>query len=248
MEIILKWKLYILAGLVLIILGSFGAYSALYTNESAEPGVHTPASDTLDTLASSSIASSTPEGAADLTESPTLTTDTTSTVTGPTTTPPPPPSPTESSAPQQLDISYQDTILTGHNQTRIAKGLTPLTWSASLAASAQSWADTLSTRDCALEHSNTPYGENLYYSWTTGTLTLSPEEAVAWWLAEEQYYDYPSNTCQAGQQCGHYTQMIWADTRSVGCGVSTCNTNARHTQMWVCHYDPIGNILGERPY
>lgn len=149
---------------------------------------------------------------------------------------------------EMVTVAHRNVLLAGHNTTRSAKGLSPLAWSSLVAQSAQAWADTLSGRGCQLQHSDTPYGENLYYSWSTGPLVLNPAEAVSWWVAEEQHYNYPNNSCAAGEQCGHYTQMVWAETTRVGCGVSTCTDGGRNTQMWVCQYDPAGNVGGGRPY
>ncbi|KAF6026089.1 CRISP3 [Bugula neritina] len=37
---------------------------------------------------------------------------------------------------------------------------------------------------------------------------------------------------------GHYTQMVWAETTRIGCGVQTCNGS---TPFYVCNYGPSGN-------
>jgi len=44
--------------------------------------------------------------------------------------------------------------------------------------------------------------------------------------------------------CGHYTQIVWRDTKQVGCGVARDNRR----EIWVCNYDPPGNWVGHRPY
>ena len=46
------------------------------------------------------------------------------------------------------------------------------------------------------------------------------------------------------QSCGHYTQVVWANTLSVGCGVAVCPTGT----IVVCNYAPPGNYVGEKPY
>jgi hypothetical protein len=69
-----------------------------------------------------------------------------------------------------------------------------------------------------------------------------PSDVVGDWASETRDYSYPTNTC-AGV-CGHYTQLIWSDTREVGCAVA--RDPAR--EVWVCNYDPPGNWVGERPY
>ena len=159
-----------------------------------------------------------------------------------------PPSPVPTPSMSGVTSVHIQSILAGHNTTRAGKGLSPLTYAPSVAKSAQAWADNLAGRGCILEHSDGPYGENLYFSWTTAkTQTLDPTQAVFWWLDEEQYYNYSKNTCQAGEQCGHYTQAVWKETTQVGCGVSVCDDGDRLTQMWVCQYNPSGNN-GDRPY
>lgn len=119
--------------------------------------------------------------------------------------------------------------------------LVPLTWSSDLALSAQSHADVLATSG-KLEHSQTPYGENLYAAFEHATYT----DAVNAWYVEKSYYDYGSNSCIGGQDCSHYTQLIWEATTEVGCGKASIGT--QNSTVIVCHYNPPGNIVGELPY
>jgi pathogenesis-related protein 1 len=41
------------------------------------------------------------------------------------------------------------------------------------------------------------------------------------WANEVNQYSYNGNSCSSGA-CGHYTQMVWADTLKVGCGTAKC--------------------------
>jgi hypothetical protein len=43
---------------------------------------------------------------------------------------------------------------------------------------------------------------------------------------------------------GHYTQMVWKNTKEVGCGTAS-NDNL---VVLVCRYSPSGNQLGQSPY
>ena len=160
--------------------------------------------------------------------------------------PPIPPTPSPS-----LTGFSSSAMLAGHNGPRAAVGVSPLTWSTTLAASAQSWADALQAQDCGGGHDfNTPYGENIYWQWGSGGgsgLISSPADATRWWAAEADDYDYNSNQCASGETCSHYTQLVWAKTTAVGCGVSSCVESDRQTDVWVCRYDPAGND-GTRPY
>jgi pathogenesis-related protein 1 len=68
------------------------------------------------------------------------------------------------------------------------------------------------------------------------------------WADEAGDYDYRTNRCKSGAQCGHYTQIVWADTQRVGCGVATCNMLGTRGQFVVCDYEPPGNFVGQKPY
>ncbi|MBT3220365.1 MAG: hypothetical protein HN348_14865 [Proteobacteria bacterium] len=62
-------------------------------------------------------------------------------------------------------------------------------------------------------------------------------------LWEQEYYNYGTNGCSDG--CGHYTQLVWSSTERVGCAFDNC---ADGSEIWMCTYDPPGNVVGEKPY
>ncbi len=78
---------------------------------------------------------------------------------------------------------------------------------------------------------------------TSSAEEITAQKVVDSWGNEVQYYDYENNTCHS--VCGHYTQVVWQNTTKVGCGMATCNDNA---QIWVCQYNPRGNMVGQKPY
>jgi uncharacterized protein YkwD len=136
----------------------------------------------------------------------------------------------------------QAALLDEHNRVRADKGLAPFTWDAGLAADSEDWSARLAAEGCGLEHSSGSWGENLY--WTSATAT--PADVVGAWAEEEAFYDYASNSCEPGQMCGHYTQIVWDDTERVGCGAARCPDDGG--EIWTCRYDPPGNWVGEKPY
>lgn len=94
----------------------------------------------------------------------------------------------------------------------------------------------------ALEHDYTRrVGQNLFASWGTST---RPSAVVGAWEGESKDYDERSFRCLHGAVCGHFTQLIWRETKQVGCGVAT----RRNGEYWVCYYSPPGNVIGENPY
>ena len=141
------------------------------------------------------------------------------------------------SAPDRSSLAPD--MLAVHNIMRARVGIPPLAWSDRLAARSQDWADTLLARKQFIHRPNSTYGENLFQ--ITGA-TASPAQVVNAWAAESRNYDYISNRCSG--MCGHYTQIVWGDTKEVGCAVA----RGRGREIWVCNYDPPGNRVGRRPY
>lgn len=134
--------------------------------------------------------------------------------------------------------------LKGHNDARAAVGVAPLAWDERLTSYAQWWANQRQY-DCALRHSGGPYGENIFWGGGSG-YDWSPAYAVQYWVNERNNYDYNSNSCAYGQQCGHYTQIVWRNSKRVGCAKVVCY-NGRGTFI-TCNYDPPGNYVGSWPY
>jgi len=130
-------------------------------------------------------------------------------------------------------------MVAAHNTVRAGVKVPPLKWSGRLAAVAQEWADHLLATGQFAHRPNPRYGENLY---EIEGAAASPEQAVEAWATESRNYDYRSNQCHG--VCGHYTQVVWRDTKEVGCGVA----RKGRREVWVCNYDPPGNWVGQRPY
>ncbi len=136
-------------------------------------------------------------------------------------------------------LSMAEDFIQAHNLYREQLGVPALAWSAQLAARAQQWAQHLIQSGSFSPRRDGVFGENLYE--ISGGYSL-PSTVVAAWMSEGRNYDRNTNSCSA--RCGHFTQVVWRGTRLVGCGM------ARDTrrEVWVCNYDPHGNVQGERPY
>ena len=171
-------------------------------------------------------------------------------------------------------------MLAAHNERRKLHCACPLSWSATLAADAQAYAS-----QCILDRHGSD-GENMADATlftTSGPVTVNtssddlipvlPAESDrlayenTWYCEHNNYlsYDNPipvsgfTKDCGRGDNLkvnGHFTQVVWKDTRQVGCGRFTCPmtidlkddkgvvvkkdvpTLGTH---WVCRYLPIGN-------
>ncbi len=156
---------------------------------------------------------------------------------------------------QALDFDEHE-MVAAHNRWRKTVGVPPLAYSAALAASSQEWANQLKQENrCRMQHSKPDgkYGENLYWGsaleWSDGrreVQKVSPKKVVDDWASERADYDYKDNSCANGKVCGHYTQVIWKTTTTVGCAVAVCEDTRE--QVWVCRYQPPGNWVGKKPY
>ncbi len=137
-------------------------------------------------------------------------------------------------------------LLAAHNMERTRVGVPPLRWSPALAAAAAAYGPSLATR-LRLEHS--PRGsrpgqsENL---WRGSAGRFSPEQMVASWASERRYFRpgiFPAvSSTTRWMDVGHYTQMIWRGTTSVGCALY----RARQWDYLICRYSPRGNIDRQR--
>ncbi len=152
-------------------------------------------------------------------------------------------------------------ILASHNEVRAKYQQQPLSWSDTLANYAQQWVYHLATtQDCQMIHRPNNgggifqqiHGENLFWAspevLNNGVKKLqpfTPSEIVKAWAEEEHFYDYQKNKCKTGQDCGHFTQMVWHESQQIGCAKAICPDKS---QLWACNYYPRGNYIGEWPY
>lgn len=136
--------------------------------------------------------------------------------------------------------------LAEHNAARDDVGLGPLRWNHALMRDAQVWAEQLAARG-AFQHDpdlqGRGQGENL---WQGTRDRYAPWQMIDLFVAEKRDFR-PGTFPQVSRtgrwsDVGHYTQIIWPDTREVGCATAT---NARH-EVLVCRYWPAGNVLGYR--
>ncbi|GMM94343.1 CAP domain-containing protein [Qipengyuania sp. MTN3-11] len=146
------------------------------------------------------------------------------------------------------NASIERRLLASHNGERARLGLEPLKWNRHLQSEAAEWARELSRRG-TLEHASRDVrngtGENLWMG-TAGVWDV--ERMVGMFLDERRHYRHDNfpEISRTGNwaDVGHYTQIVWRDTREVGCAVHT----ERGNDVLVCRYWPAGNVWGARAY
>lgn len=144
-------------------------------------------------------------------------------------------------------------MVEAHNFWRRQANVPDLAWSDAATRQAQGWASQLAGEGCKLrfnpeESRRVNYGENLYYAYSAQAYEgwrRSISQVVARWGAEGEHYDMNTGQCSAplGKGCGQYTQLVWEDTRYVGCARARCPA----AEVWVCNYTPRGNVEGMKP-
>lgn len=138
-------------------------------------------------------------------------------------------------------------IVSAHNAARAEVGVEPIGWNPELAADAAEWAQHLASTG-QFEHDpqerDDPEGENLWMG-TRGHYPV--QRMVQAWEDEKKVFRpgrFPDNSRTGSwSDVGHYTQMVWKDTREVGCAIAR---NASD-EVLVCRYTQAGNVMGESP-
>uniref|UniRef100_UPI00398F4039 peptidase inhibitor 16-like n=1 Tax=Pristiophorus japonicus TaxID=55135 RepID=UPI00398F4039 len=148
-----------------------------------------------------------------------------------------------------LTRAEKDSLVAVHNKLRSevpdATNMLRMKWDGHLEKIAKKYAN-----KCLWKHNPNrgKVGENLYA--TNGPLI--PENGVEDWYLELIDYTYETMTCTPEKMCGHYTQVVWADTDKVGCSTHFCNKvlglDYKNISILVCNYAPPGNYVGEKPY
>lgn len=143
------------------------------------------------------------------------------------------------------DARMRETMLGAHNRARAAYRAAPLQWNDTLAASALAYARILA-RENRFGHdpqrgAKVRQGENL---WMGTRDAFDYAVMAASWIDERKNYKsgrFPdvSRTGNWGV-VGHYTQIVWPGTTSVGCALASNDSD----DYLVCRYLPAGNVMG----
>lgn len=142
------------------------------------------------------------------------------------------------------DTSMARLTLKEHNAARAEFGSPPLQWSSRLAEEAQRWAAHLAQTN-SWRHSKSDQrrgaGENL---WRGSRGYFKPSQMIASFVDERVDF-VPGRFPEVSRtgywtDVGHYTQIVWPETREVGCALAT----GERFDVLVCRYWPAGNRIG----
>ncbi|XP_030646279.1 glioma pathogenesis-related protein 1b [Chanos chanos] len=131
-----------------------------------------------------------------------------------------------------------------------------MTWDDSLARGARAWAQRCKASHnpvVALARRAHPafnlVEENIWVG--EPSIPFSVENAVQTWSSESAAYTHKNNSCT--RVCGHFNQLVWAQSYKLGCAVHICSSGIEEFSrspegtIFVCNYG-IGNVRGFPPF
>jgi hypothetical protein len=152
---------------------------------------------------------------------------------------------------QSLSLEQLEVLKTHNEKRNYYFTDSDLSYSMDLENSAQIYADSLAMSG-KFEHdpqnSKNGYGENLYAHSEEVALTIN-DVMPHWYEEEKPLYNYNDGSCEEKYydngyriSCGHYTQVIWQETREVGCATARYQTGKmKDGYVYVCKYKEAGN-------
>jgi len=146
-------------------------------------------------------------------------------------------------------------LLDMHNKLREGEGasdMTQMKWNTDLEKMAQDAANKCQFAHTSHSEMSNKFGfrhvgQNIYVT----TRGFQSSTAATNWFNEKNDYTYSSTHCAAGKSCGHYTQLVWAQSTDVGCATTWCDNIGgwNHAGYIIfCNYGPGGNFRGHKPF
>ncbi|CAD5220444.1 unnamed protein product [Bursaphelenchus okinawaensis] len=76
--------------------------------------------------------------------------------------------------------------------------------------------------------------ESCFDNWSMSAIRLNPQTDLTF----DKNMSLSSN----------FTQLLWARTTLIGCGINDCRKNGKDVTIFLCNYFPAGNVLNEQVY
>ncbi|XP_052737388.1 uncharacterized protein LOC112043280 isoform X1 [Bicyclus anynana] len=136
---------------------------------------------------------------------------------------------------------FENEALEAHNEYRREHGTPPLVLNKEISKISQKWAEELARNDNMSYSVNQTYGESVYCGWSPDpNVKIRAKDCVDRWYSEINDYSFGKEPDVLN--CGHFTQIIWRDTRELGVG----NAKSKSGKLYVvANYYPPGNFSGQ---
>ena len=137
---------------------------------------------------------------------------------------------------------FQQEGLIMHNKYRAEHHVPEMELNKELCEIAQKYADELAKRNI-MQHSHAKFkgtasmGENLF--WCSG-YEPNGGAGVTSWYDEIHDYDFKNGKSKNGNVVGHFTQVVWKESKYVGMGIGKVG----NSYYVVANYYPAGNLVG----
>jgi uncharacterized protein YkwD len=142
------------------------------------------------------------------------------------------------------DLQFAKDMVKTHNKYRKLHGVPELKLSKKLTKLSKEWATKLA-KDGTMKHrTGSKFGENLFMKWSSSpNMLVTATDACDHWYQEIVHYKgWDSESSSFGSQSGHFTQMIWRNSRYIGAAMSRTDDGK---VFIVGNYYPPGNFLGQ---
>ncbi|XP_071844138.1 Golgi-associated plant pathogenesis-related protein 1-like [Apostichopus japonicus] len=138
---------------------------------------------------------------------------------------------------------FKREALEAHNNYRAQHGAPPLKLNGNINKYAQRWANRCAKKATLQHRKNGKYGENIHFAYDSQGV-----DSITGATASKAFYDeiskYNFNSAQFAQGTGHFTQLVWKNSKRMGVGVAF-NPKNKNQVYAVFNYDPAGNVQGQ---
>ncbi|XP_072016718.1 uncharacterized protein [Amphiura filiformis] len=134
--------------------------------------------------------------------------------------------------------TYQKDLLEAHNKLRKKHNAKPLKHSKELEKRAQDWAAHLAKEDLFKNSGESDVGENIAMHYNSATTDFSGDQTAEMWYKQKEKYDFGKPGFTSG--AGHFTQMVWKDSKEFGAGKAITKEGK---VILVGFYKPAGNVM-----
>jgi len=141
---------------------------------------------------------------------------------------------------------FEQEALEAHNKFRLIHEVPPITLNDELSKKAADYAKIIAAKGSLEHEKNQKDGENLAMKCNSpGEKEASGSFFTTMWYEEVCKPGYDFTSGKFDMQTGHFTQVVWKDTKELGIGKATGKSEGYDCTFVVARYKPPGNFQGK---